>query len=400
MTSSHPGHRSTASLQRHRSFFTVDDVDPTELETLIDTVTPADAYPNADAIENEVVVYDMAIMRTPEERRAVIEELAHVFSDGPGVVVMRNAVDVEVVDRATAEFTKIIEAEKAAGAAKGDHFAAPGANERVWNALEKLAVAAPEVFVDYYAFDALEIASTAWLGPAYQVTSQLNVVNPGGVAQSPHRDYHLGFMTDAQAERYPTHAHLLSPMLTLQGAVAHVDMTPESGPTMLLPHSHRWGPGYLGWRQPAVIDLFTRRHVQPELRKGDAAFFNPAVFHGAGTNHTAGPSAVKRMGNLLQISSAMGIALEAVDRDRMCRAVLPALQARRVAGWPIEQLDRTIAATAFGYPFSTNLDLDPPIDGLAPPSQADVLREAVLDGWSETELADALDAYQDRRRTH
>ena len=222
MTSSHPGHRSTASLQRHRSFFTVDDVDPTELETLIDTVTPADAYPNADAIENEVVVYDMAIMRTPEERRAVIEELAHVFSDGPGVVVMRNAVDVEVVDRATAEFTKIIEAEKAAGAAKGDHFAAPGANERVWNALEKLAVAAPEVFVDYYAFDALEIASTAWLGPAYQVTSQLNVVNPGGVAQSPHRDYHLGFMTDDQAERYPTHAHLLSPALTLQGAVAHV----------------------------------------------------------------------------------------------------------------------------------------------------------------------------------
>ena len=52
------------------------------------------------------------------------------------------------------------------------------------------------------------------------------------------RDYHLGFMTDEQAERYPVHVHALSPMLTLQGAGAHFDMPVESGPTMLLPHSH------------------------------------------------------------------------------------------------------------------------------------------------------------------
>ena len=149
-----------------------------------------------------------------------------------------------------------------------------------------------------------------------------------------------------------------------------------------------------------MIELFEQRHVQPELRKGDAAFFNPAVLHGAGTNRTSGDSAIKRMANLLQISSAMGIALEAVDRDRMCRAVLTELQARGAAGWSVEQVDNTIAATAFGYPFSTNLDLDPPIDGLAPPSQADVLREAVTEGWSADAFAAALDAYQDRRRTH
>ena len=40
----------------------------------------------------------------------------------------------------------------------------PGANDRVWNAMEKLAVADPETFVDYYAFEALELVSTAWLG--------------------------------------------------------------------------------------------------------------------------------------------------------------------------------------------------------------------------------------------
>ena len=65
-----------------------------------------------------------------------------------------------------------------------------------------------------------------------------------------------------------------------------------------------------------------------------------------------------------------------------------------------QPLDRAIAATAFGYPFPTNLDRDPPIDGLAPPSQADLLRDAVLDGSSVDEFAAALDAYASRRRTH
>ncbi len=392
---------SSPDLQRHRSFFTVDDVDADDLRALVDTVTPAERYPNADAVENEVVVYDMAVERTPEQRRAVVEELADIFGSGPGVVLMRNAVAPDVIARATAAFEALIADEKAAGVGKGDHFAAPGANDRVWNALEKLAVADPDVFVDYYEFEALALVSTAWLGPAYQVTSQLNVVNPGGVAQAPHRDYHLGFMTDDQAERYPAHVHTLSAMLTLQGAVAHVDMPVESGPTMLLPHSHKYGPGYLAWRRPEVIELFAERHVQTELRAGDAAFFNPAVLHGAGTNHTpADGTGVKRMGNLLQISSAMGIALEAVDRDRMCRAVFGALQDRHRAGWSAEALDRVITATAFGYPFSTNLDLDPPIDGLAPPSQADLLRDAVTGGSTAAEFETELDAYAARRRTH
>ena len=284
-------------------------VDLDELRELIDTVTPVERYPNAAAIEREVVVYDMAVERTADQQRAMVEELADVFGQGSGVALLRNALNPDVLDRATLEFQRLIEAERAAGAGKGDHFAAPGANDRVWNAAEKLAVAAPGVFVDYYECEALALASTAWLGPAYQVTSQLNVVNPGGSAQSPHRDYHLGFMTDEQAARYPAHAHALSPMLTLQGAIAHVDMPIESGPTMLLPHSHRFGPGYLAWRRQDLIELFAQRHVQTELKAGDAVFFNPAVFHGAGTNQTSGDTGIKRMGNLLQISSAMGIAL-------------------------------------------------------------------------------------------
>ena len=105
----------------------------------------------------------------------------------------------------------------------------------------------------------------AWLGPGYQVTSQVNVVRPGGQAQDPHRDYHLGFLENDVVEQYPTHVHLLSPVLTLQGAVAHSDMPVESGPTMYLPYSHQYVPGYLAWRLPEF-----REHFAAALRAAPA----------------------------------------------------------------------------------------------------------------------------------
>ena len=62
--------------------------------------------------------------------------------------------------------------------------------------------------------------------------------------------------------------------------------------------------------------------MQLPLAKGDAAFFNPALFHGAGTNVSAD---IQRVANLLQVSSAFGRAMETVDRDRVLRAVYPVL---------------------------------------------------------------------------
>ena len=40
---------------------------------------------------------------------------------------------------------------------------------------------------------------------------------------------------DERAADYPAHVHRFSPMLTLQGAVAHCDMPVATGPTMYLP---------------------------------------------------------------------------------------------------------------------------------------------------------------------
>jgi ectoine hydroxylase-related dioxygenase (phytanoyl-CoA dioxygenase family) len=249
------------------------------------------------------------------------------------------------------------------------------------------------VFAAYYANDLLALVASAWLGPAYQVTSQVNVVNPGGEGQTVHRDYHLGFQSDEVAAQYPAHVHRLSSVLTLQGAVAHCDMPVESGPTLYLPHSQKYELGYLAYRRPEFASYFVENHVQLPLEKGDAVFFNPALFHAAGSNHSAD---IKRMANLLQISSAFGRAMESVDRARMIDAVYPVL----VQLPDPAAVDNVIAATAEGYAFPTNLDRDQPIGGLAPRSQAELLRTAVSEAWPADRLREALTAHATRRETH
>jgi ectoine hydroxylase-related dioxygenase (phytanoyl-CoA dioxygenase family) len=377
-----------------------DRCDVDDLAAVVEVVTRAEDHPRARRIEQGVPVYDAEELRRAGDDLAgglaVRTELAGALQGGPGIVVVTSAVEPDVVERATEAFRAMIAEQRAGAGPAGDHFAAPGANDRVWNALQKLATASPTTFVDYYASETIHTVATAWLGPAYQVTSQVNVVRPGGEAQSPHRDYHLGFLSDEIVAQYPAHVHRLSPLLTLQGAIAHCDMSVESGPTMYLPHSQKYGPGYLAWRRPDFIEYFAAHHVQLPLTVGDAVFFNPAVFHAAGTNRTED---VERMANLLQISSAFGRAMETVDRRAMIEAVYPQLRERMSAGMSRLLVDNVIAATADGYPFPTNLDRDQPVDGLTPPSEADILRAAVDHAWTSARLAVELDAYDQRHAT-
>lgn len=385
------------------------DCDLDELRALVATDTELGEYPHAAEIRHNVPVYDWPQLRRAMDSvasrggpigdagRALSAELVRALRDGPGIVVLAGAFDADVVDRTTDVFEAMIADQRAAGGAAGDHFAPPGANDRVWNALEKLAVRDPDVFVDYYANDAVAVASNAWLGPAYQVTSQVNVVNPGGTAQTVHRDYHLGFMDEAQAAAYPAHVHRLSPALTLQGAVAHCEMPVESGPTLYLPYSQKLVAGYLAWHRPDFQRFFDTEHVQLPLSKGDAVFFNPALFHAAGSNTSAG---IRRTANLLQVSSAFGRAMETVDRARVSAAIYPALQARRSQGWSESALRRALAAAAEGYAFPTNLDLDQPVAGPVPQTQADLLWQALEENWPVQRLRAGLDAHGGRRRTH
>ena len=228
------------------------------------------------------------------------------------------------------------------------------------------------------------------------MTAQINLVRPGGKAQTAHRDYHLGFQTEDVARRFPAHVHDLSAVMTLQGAVAHCDMPVESGPTKLLPFSQQFRPGYLAYRHAGFAELFEARCIQLPLSKGDAVFFNPALFHAAGENRSAD---IHRMANLLQVSSAFGRAMEVIDRDGMCRKLYPVVQSLRAAGvLDARQTAAAIAACAEGYSFPTNLDNDPPVGGLAPETQAALFHRALAKTMTPAQFGAALDAQADRRK--
>ncbi|HET9067497.1 MAG TPA: phytanoyl-CoA dioxygenase family protein [Amaricoccus sp.] len=368
---------------------------------LVDRGTDPADWPRAARIEQNVPIYEgAAVARAaadPAERRALAAEWATAFATGPGVIVIAGAYpDPAPIDRATELFSRIIEEQHRAAKGGGDHFARPGANDRIWNALEKHCLADPEGFALYYGNEAIALAAEAWLGPGYQMTAQVNRVNPGGAAQTAHRDYHLGFMSPEEAARFPAQVHRLSPALTLQGAVAHGDMPLETGPTLLLPFSQLFLEGYLAFERPAFQDWFRDHHVQLPLAKGDLLFFNPALMHGAGTNRTTDRF---RMANLLQVSSAFGRAMEAIDRTRMTLALHPALARLRAENRLTEtQAHNAIAAAAEGYAFPTNLDTDPPIGGLAPKTQAALAREALAAGTAPDAFATLLREHAARRQ--
>ncbi|MBU2666375.1 phytanoyl-CoA dioxygenase family protein [Actinoplanes bogorensis] len=362
------------------TWFTAADCRLEDFRAVCEQKTDLGDYPHATDVVDNVLIYPGDLANT----RDIQSELIRALRDGPGIVVFTGAFRTDVVDRATEVFTALI----ASGESGGDHFAPPGANDRVWGALDKFALRDPVAFAQYYDNDTLALISEAWLGTGYQVTSQVNVVNPGGPAQVAHRDYHLGFMSQEQALRYPAHIHALSPVLTLQGAVAHVDMPVETGPTMYLPHSQKYPAGYVAFHQPSFTDYFNENYVQLPLAKGDAAFFNPALFHGAGTNRS---SSVRRMANLLQVSSGFGRAMESVNRTAMVTALYPVLLS--YAG----SVGNVIAASAEGYAFPTNLDHDQPLDGLAPRTQADLLRQAVAERWPANRFESELAAADARR---
>ncbi len=362
---------------------------------------PAD-YPFAAAVDKNVLIYDCAaltpMLQTEGDRRLLMAEWADALLSGPGVVVLKKAEpDHAMIDAASDMFRALIAAQNAAGTGGGDHFAKPGANDRIWNSLEKHCLADPANFARYYGNPYLALISEAWLGPHYQMTAQLNVVNPGGAAQSPHRDYHLGFQSAGDIARYPLHVQRFSPMLTLQGAMAHVDAPMETGPTLLLPYSQLWDEGYLAMGRDDVRAHFAAHHVQLPLEKGDMLFFSPALLHAAGSNRSAD---VRRMVNLFQVSSAYGRAMETVDRVAMVKALYPVLRAARKDGsLTAAQIACAVAASAEGYSFPTNLDRDPPVGGLAPKSQAALVMEALAGDWGQDRLFVALDAQMDKKRS-
>ena len=133
--------------------------------------------------------------------------------------------------------------------------------------------------------------------------------------------------------------------------------------------------------------------MQLPLNKGDLLFFNPALFHAAGTNRTPDR---QRMANLLQISSAFGKPMEALDRDRMMLAVYPALLDNTALD--AQAVHAVIACTADGYSFPTNLDTDPPLKGLAPQTGQQLMQQALDERWPLSDFAAAVAQMRTKRQ--
>lgn len=378
------------------SFYQISDCHLDDLDKLVSQQLCLPDNTVAVGVEKNIPIYDgpsvMAHLTNPQMRGAVLSEWADMLVRRSGVIVIKQAItDHAAIDGVTQIYHDIIAAEKTTQTG-GDHFAGKGANDRVWNSLQKLCLADPALFIRYFGNPVIDGVCEAYLGPAYQMTAQVNLVYPTGRAQTAHRDYHLGFMPASQAMLYPTHVHDISTTITLQGAIAHCDMPVMSGPTKLLPFSQLLKTGYIAVHDKAYRDYFEAHYVQLPLDKGDAVFFSPALFHAAGDNDSAD---IARMANLLQISSMMGRPIESVNREAMVTALFPALQHSSL---PMAQRNAVIHAAAEGYAFPTNLDTDPPLHHNASESQADLVKRALDEGMTQADFEAALSAQTLKKR--
>ena len=385
-------------VQTH--FFDVTDINLLEFSELCAQTTSLSDYSFAVDVQQNVVIYDGKYLRSllgSSQNHELKTEIHHCLKEGPGILVIRQAFpNLQVLDRATEVFLQIIVEEKSAVKHRGDHFAKSGENERIWNALQKFCEWDPEGFVSYYENAILSFVSEAWLGPYFQMTSQINIVKPGGQAQKPHRDYHLGFQNETIVAQFPLAMQIASQFLTLQGAVAHTEMSVASGSTLLLPFSQQYPLGYLAWKNSEFRQYFQQHAVQFSLQKGDALFFSPAVFHAAGTNLES----KNRIANLLQISSAFGKAMETVDRTKMTKLIYPILLAKKQDhSFQSDKLQVVGACLAEGYSFPTNLDFDPPLAGTAPETMQGLLQRALCQNWSVSRFSQSLDEALQRRFT-
>ncbi|MDA9243167.1 phytanoyl-CoA dioxygenase family protein [Amylibacter sp.] len=378
-----------------QGYLSSNDCNLEEFSKSLDHTLNQSDVPLAHDIKKNIPIYDVSQIDFLDNTQTLRTEWANVLHKTAGVLVLKNAYpDTSCIDAATLIFEKIIADEKAATGDKADHFAASGANDRIWNSAQKLCQSDPDTFAKYFSNLAVDTACKAWLGPNYQMTAQINLVRPTGAAQSPHRDYHLGFQTRELAESYPAHVHDLSPVLTLQGAIAHIDMPIESGPTKLLPFSQIYRHGYLAYSQPEFREYFENNYVQIPLNKGDVLFFNPALYHAGGANISKD---IHRMANLLQVSSAFGRAMESLDRSGMTRKLYPIL-AKNNHNLSEKEIDAAITSCAEGYSFPTNLDTAPPLDGLAPETQANLFRRALTEKMSISDFEKELSLHDKNRR--
>src|SRR4051794_29147276 len=157
-----------AKLRSDRVWLSKEHCDIEDFRAVVERTTDPADYPFAARVDKNVLIYDGASVRQaaadPETRKALLAEWVEAMTSGPGVVAFKGAfADTAPIDTATALFNEIIAEQHSSGTGGGDHFAKPGANDRIWNALEKHCLRDPESFAAYYGNDVIALISEAWL---------------------------------------------------------------------------------------------------------------------------------------------------------------------------------------------------------------------------------------------
>jgi ectoine hydroxylase-related dioxygenase (phytanoyl-CoA dioxygenase family) len=357
------------------------------------------SYPLAESIQSRIPIYNLPSFSSlaPEHLSALQDEWYHILLHGPGVFATKGLYqDTALLERVNEVYTNIIAEETESVGTRGDHFAGSGANDRIWNSFSKHCLQDAESFVEYYSSPWLPVISSAWLGPHYRLTAQVNIVKPGAKAQISHRDYHIGFQDNESCAKFPKALQVASQFLTLQGAVAHSDMPLDSGPTRLLPFSQQFEEGYMAYRIPEFQNFFLENYVSVPLQQGDGLFFNPALFHAAGQNDSA---SIMRSANLLQISSAFGKPMERIETLPLVKRTWDLLKIMYDKSGFSPEVTAFVGNVAEGYPFPTNLDRRvPQLAGMAPESEQDLLKTGLESDWTKEKVLAELEKMQTESR--
>ena len=119
----------------------VENEDFQNFEKLVNIETTQADAPLAMEIKKNIPIYSGQLVRDRansfEGKQELLTEWTSVFESGAGIIAVSNAIEsTSVIDIATTNFEEIINSEKLNGNVS-DHFAKPGANDRVWNSLQK-----------------------------------------------------------------------------------------------------------------------------------------------------------------------------------------------------------------------------------------------------------------------
>ena len=118
---------------------------------------------------------------------------------------------------------------------------------------------------------------------------------------------------------------------------------------------------------------------------------------GPGDREAGKRQRTRRDGGGLDEGSSVGVGLLAHWDPRSLEKTSHTADSRPIASASARAI---AAATAEGYPFPANLDRAPPVSGMAPPSQQDLLRTAMAEEWGPGRFRRALDGHSTRRLSH